>query len=220
MIDLVIFDCDGVLVDSEPIANRMLADHATRFGVPISTEDSIRLFVGRSMKSVVEMLGQMAGRPPPPDFPARLQEDTFQKFRGELKAVPGVAAAIRRIAASGRLTCVASSGGYDKMDVTLGLTGLRSYFEGRIFSAVDVARGKPAPDLFLHAAQRMGISPSRCAVIEDSLPGIDAGIAAGMKVYGYVPDGDASAHAGRGAQVFWSMDDLPGLIDAGLTGKG
>jgi beta-phosphoglucomutase-like phosphatase (HAD superfamily) len=157
MIDLIIFDCDGVLVDSEPIANQTLADHASAFGVPMTMEDSMRHFVGLSMKSVMEKLGQMASRPVPENFLDRLQADTFARFEHQLKPVSGIMAALDAIEAMGLATCVASSGGHDKLAVTLGLTGLRPRFEGRIYSATEVKSGKPAPDLFLYAAQQNNV---------------------------------------------------------------
>jgi HAD superfamily hydrolase (TIGR01509 family) len=212
MIDLIIFDCDGVLVDSEPIANQTLADHASAFGVPMTMEDSMRHFVGLSMKSVMEKLGQMASRPVPENFLDRLQADTFARFEHQLKPVSGIMAALDAIEAMGLATCVASSGGHDKLAVTLGLTGLRPRFEGRIYSATEVKSGKPAPDLFLYAAQQMGSLPERAIVIEDSCPGVIAARAAGMTALGYAPHGNGAELAALGARPFQTMQDLPHIL--------
>jgi HAD superfamily hydrolase (TIGR01509 family) len=212
MIELVIFDCDGVLVDSEPLANQVLAEHATRIGVPMTRAQSIEQFVGLSMASVLTKLKAMAPRPLPDDFLAQVQADTFARFRESLEPIRGIHQAIAEISAYGFKTCVASSGSYDKMALTLGLTGLDHIFAGRIFSAQDVARGKPSPDLFLHAASKMGVLPAKAVVVEDSGPGIQAAIAAGMIALGYAPDATGPALTALGARVFSDMAQLPQLV--------
>ena len=151
MLELVILDCDGVLVDSEPLSNRVLAALLTEIGLPTSYEDSVRDYMGRSLDACLERIEARLGRPPPADFAERLEERSFAAFRGGLEAVPGVEGALDRIDLP---TCVASSGAHEKMRLTLGLVGLLGRFEGRLFSASDVARGKPDPALFLHAAAR------------------------------------------------------------------
>ena len=212
--ELVIFDCDGVLVDSEPLANQVLAEHATRIGVPMTRQQSVDQFVGLSMSSVLTKLEAMAPSPLPDDFLAQVQADTFARFRKDLKPVQGIYEAIAGISALGFKTCVASSGSYDKMALTLGLTGLDQIFAGRIFSAQDVAHGKPAPDLFLHAAAKMGVLPASTIVVEDSGPGIRAAIAAGMIALGYAPYGTGPALTALGARIFSDMARLPGLVQA------
>ncbi len=214
MISLVIFDCDGVLVDSERIGNQVLADHACAFGVPMSLQESMNQFVGLSMNSVVEKLGQMAGRQPPLDFLDKIQAETFARFQSQLQAVPGVVQSLNLIESMGLKTCVASSGGHDKLAVTLGLTGLKGRFEGRVYSASEVARGKPAPDLFLYAAWKMDVDPAYAIVVEDSRPGVEAAVAAGMTVFGYAPDSDGKHLSALGARPFHHMNDLPPLISA------
>ena len=184
---LVIFDCDGVLVDSEPLANTCFARALGREGLDWTVEETMRRLMGRSMKSCVEIVEGELGRALPADFVDRLQADTLQAFRdAPLQTVPGVVEAIDAIEAAGIATCVASSGGLDKMRVTLGITGLWSRFEGRIFSSSQVPRGKPFPDLFLHAAIQMDQQPFDCTVVEDSLPGIQAARSAGMRALAYV----------------------------------
>ncbi|WP_428680446.1 HAD family hydrolase [Reyranella sp.] len=215
---LVIFDCDGVLVDSEPLANTCFARALRREGLDWNVEDTMRRLMGRSMRSCVEIVEGELGRALPVDFVDRLQADTMQAFRdAPLRTVPGVVEAIDAIEAAGIATCVASSGGLDKMRVTLGITGLWSRFEGRIFSSTQVPRGKPFPDLFLHAAIEMNEQPFDSVVVEDSLPGIQAARAAGMRALAYVgaPYSDAEALRAAGGRTFDSMSSLPMLAWAG-----
>ena len=175
----------------------------------------MRRLMGRSIKSCVEIVEGELGRSLPADFVEKLQADTMQIFcDAPLQPVPGVAAAIDAIEAAGATTCVASSGGLDKMRVTLGLTGLWDRFEGRIFSATEVSRGKPFPDLFLHAALRMNRQPVDCTVVEDSLPGIQAARAAGMRAMAYVGAAhtDGAALMTAGGRPFDAMAKLPALV--------
>jgi HAD superfamily hydrolase (TIGR01509 family) len=208
--ELVIFDCDGVLVDSEPIANRVFSRMLGELGLPMDYDETVRTFVGRSAATCVQMVESRLGRPVPEGWVDAWRQRTFDAFSEELRPVEGVAEALDRIGAP---FCVASSGEPAKMRFTLGMTGLLPRFEGRMFSAVEVPRGKPAPDLFLHAAGRMGAAPERCAVIEDSAVGVEAGAAAGMTVFGYAamtaPDALRAAGA---AHVFTRMDALPELL--------
>ncbi|MDP2333545.1 MAG: HAD-IA family hydrolase [Reyranella sp.] len=212
---LVIFDCDGVLVDSEPLSNTCFARALAHEGLDWSVEETMRRLMGRSMKSCVEIVEGVLGRELPHDFVDRLQADTMRAFHdAPLAAVPGVAEAIDAIEAAGAATCVASSGSLDKMRVTLGITGLWSRFEGRIFSASEVPRGKPFPDLFLHAALRMNEQPFACTVIEDSLPGLQAARAAGMRPIAYVgaPYADAAALQTAAGEWIDDMRKLPSLV--------
>ncbi len=212
--ELVIFDCDGVLVDSEPPANRVFAEMLAEHGLDLGFEETVRLLKGLSLTSCVALLTSRFDLDLPDDFTCRLQERTYAAFRDELTAVPGVRTAM---AALGRPCCVASSGGIEKMRFTLGLAGLLDLFDGRLFSAEQVARGKPHPDLFLHAAAAMGHRPAACVVIEDSLPGVAAAQAAGMAVLGFAGTAlaDAAALRAAGARVFTDMADLPALIERG-----
>lgn len=212
---LVIFDCDGVLVDTEPMSNRCFAEALNREGLAWDVAETMRRLMGRSMKSCVEIVEAELGRPVPADFVDRLQERTFARFREEgVCAVSGVVTALDTLERAGLRTCVASSGDHGKMRITLGSAGLWDRFDGRIFSSTQVARGKPAPDLFLFAAERMGASPDGSVVIEDSLAGAQAARAAGMRAYGYVgaPYTDRAGLVEAGATVFEDMRTLPALL--------
>jgi len=212
----VIFDCDGVLVDSDRIALRIQAERITALGLETTYADCVRDFLGLGMPATLRILTERLGRPLPEGWEAGLDDAVREAFRRELRPVAGIVAALEAI---DRPTCVASGGSQEKMRLTLGLTGLRDRFAGRIFSAEEVERGKPAPDLFLHAAARMGVAPSRSVVVEDSRFGVAAARAAGMTALGYAPDGDGGSAAARpalaaaGAEVFTTMADLPALLD-------
>lgn len=207
----VIFDCDGVLVDTELISNTVLAGLLTDAGIPTTFEDCMRDFRGRSLESVVAIVRARGGVAPPSDLAPRYYADVEAIFARDLEPVPGVIAALDRIALP---SCVASSGPHHKMAVTLRTTGLWERFEGRIFSATEVASGKPAPDLFLHAAARMGFEPASTAVVEDSLPGVQAAVAAGMRALAFARHGDPAELAAAGGEPFDDMAALPGLLEA------
>lgn len=177
----VIFDCDGTLVDSEPIGAAALADEA-RALVPGAAFDERDLlaFKGQSMALNLDFIARRLGRVLPPDFEARARARMAQAFRERLQPIPGAMELLRSLRVP---YCVASNGPLHKMQVSLEVTGLLPWLEGRIYSAYDVGSFKPDPGLFLHASQAMGVAPERCAVVEDSHPGIEAGLAAGMTVY-------------------------------------
>jgi len=205
----VIFDCDGVLVDTELISNRVLAGLLTEAGLPTTFEDCMREYRGRGMASVLALAVERLGAPLPADLADRYYAEVEAVFARELQPVPGVVAALDRIALP---SCVASSGPHHKMAVTLRSTGLWERFEGRIFSASEVAAGKPAPDLFLHAARRMGFDPAATAVVEDSLPGIEAARVAGMRALAFARHTDADVLAAAGGEPFHDMAELPRLL--------
>lgn len=211
---LVIFDCDGVLVDSEPAANRLLVRVLAEDGYDISYEECRRLFVGKTMDAVMGHVEEAIGRPLGPHWPAYIRDETLKAFAAGVEPVPGVEAVLLQLKARRVPFCVASSGKFEKMRFTLGSSGLLPLVEDLLFSAEQVARGKPAPDLFLHAAKTMGHAPEACVVIEDSVPGVQAAAAAGMPVLGFAgdPHTDAAALEGEGAHVFYDMSDVPGLI--------
>jgi HAD superfamily hydrolase (TIGR01509 family) len=208
VIRAVIFDCDGVLVDSEPISNRLLAEMLSEIGLPMTPDEAVEAFMGRSWKAVPAWAEEQ-GSPLPEGFRRRYLDAMFAIFEAELQPVPGVVAALDAIFLP---NCVASSASIEKMRFTLGHTGLWDRFEGRIFSATEVAHGKPAPDLFLHAAASMGWQPADCAVVEDSPAGVEAGLSAGMTVFGYA--GATPASWLDGARVFTDMAELPALLQA------
>jgi HAD superfamily hydrolase (TIGR01509 family) len=206
--ELVIFDCDGVLVDSDRISLRIQAERISALGLEMSYEECVRDFLGLGMPATLRILAERLGRPVPEGWEAELDVAVRDGFRRELTPVPGVAGALEGIELP---ACVASSGSHEKMRLTLGLTGLWDRFAGRIFSADEVQRGKPAPDLFLHAASRMSAPPERCIVVEDSPFGIAAAKAAGMPALGFAAATPAARLDGANA-VFTAMEDLPELI--------
>jgi HAD superfamily hydrolase (TIGR01509 family) len=210
---LVIFDCDGVLVDSEPISNRVLLQKLHEVGLALTLEEVYARFLGRSMQHCLELIGQLLGRAVPADFAEDYQARTTAAFTAELTQVAGITAVLDTLEIP---CCVASSGDHSKMRTTLGLVGLLPRFAGRLFSVTEVAHGKPAPDVFLHAAQRCGARPEQCLVIEDALAGVAAGVAAGMTVYGYAARTPAALLRAAGAhRVFIDMAELPQLIELG-----
>jgi HAD superfamily hydrolase (TIGR01509 family) len=208
--NLLIFDCDGVLVDSEPLANRVLNEALAELGLQISLQESTDRFTGLSMPSCIGLAEKMLGKKLPPNFVSELERRTEQVFRQSLRPVAGIADLLEIVQAP---VCVASSGSHAKIRNSLELTGLRPWFpEAAIFSAEDVTRGKPAPDLFLFAASRSGFPTERCVVIEDSVPGVRAGIAAGMRVFGYGERTSPRQLGAAGATVFTRMHELADLL--------
>ena len=218
--NLVIFDCDGVLIDSEAIACRVDAEVLTALNFPYSAADIMERFVGRSFADMVRSIEAQHGVALPADFAARIDAALADGFSRHLKAIDGIEAVIGGLA---HRRCVASSSTHARLALTLGLTGLDRYFAGAVFSAEDVARGKPAPDLFLHAARRMGADPASCVVIEDSPAGIEAAGAAGMAAIGFCGGSHcAPGHAERlkaaGAQaIVLAAAGLPCAIEAALA---
>jgi len=180
-IDLVIFDCDGVLVDSEPLANEVLASHATALGWKMDGVTSQSLFKGMTMKQIHLLLEKQIARSLDDGWIEKYYQDSFSVFKERLRPIEGVHELVKRVKKSGRKVCVASQGPMRKMQLTLSVTGLWDDFDGHIFSAYDVARPKPFPDLFLHAAETMNVIPNKCCVIEDSETGLKAALAAKMK---------------------------------------
>jgi len=211
--DLVIFDCDGVLVDSESISCRTFVGMLAELGVVMSAEEAAARFFGSPSPDYRVIVAEILGDRTPPTFFTELRQRSQAAYRTELRLVPGVLEALERITIP---MCVASGGSHEKLQLTLGMTGLLARFEGRIFSAREVPRGKPAPDVFLHAAERMGVAPARCAVVEDSCVGVQAGVAAGMTVFAYAALASPAALTAAGAHVFRDMRALPALL--GLTG--
>ncbi|HXB22688.1 MAG TPA: HAD family hydrolase [Candidatus Solibacter sp.] len=209
-VGLVIFDCDGVLVDSEILGNSVLVQVITELGLEISLEESLTQFRGGKMADVVTEIERRLGRPVPPGFVADFRARSAAAFRRELRAVPDIEDALDQIPVP---MCVASSGPPEKIQLTLELTGLLPRFTGRIFSAYEVGIWKPDPGLFLHAASAMGVPPHNCTVVEDSVLGVRAGVAAGMRVLGFAAiEQEVVPLAEAGATPFRSMRDLPRLL--------
>ncbi len=180
---VVIFDCNGVLVDSEPIVFAVLADALSRIGAPSSATELAQQFHGRRPADVFATLARSGQRTFPPDFPDTVAAETLRRLRAELRPVAHAAHALTWIRGP---KAVASSSPIDRVRVSLEVTGLLRYFEPRLFSASEAARGKPAPDLFLLAAKRLNVAPAECIVVEDSVAGVAAAKAAGMRPIGFV----------------------------------
>ena len=215
LLDLVIFDCDGVLVDSEPISNRVLADLLTEIGLPTTLEQSLGLFLGKSWKDNFLIIQERLGRTPPQELYEIYTNRMYQAFEAELKPIPGIESALDQISLQ---TCVASSGPHMKIRKTLGVTGLLPRFENHIFSADDVENGKPAPDLFLYACEKMGSKSSSSVVVEDALPGVKSAVSAGMTVLAYTPSGDVNDLKKHGVATFEDMLQLPNILNGIMEG--
>ncbi|WP_330283073.1 HAD family hydrolase [Streptomyces sp. NBC_00588] len=210
--DLVIFDNDGVLVDSEPISNRLLAGYLTELGHPTSYEESLRDYMGSAMHRVHDLIEERTGERLPADFDDVFHARVFAAFERELEPVAGAVGLLEKLAADGVPYCVASSGSHERIRVGHRKTGLdRLFDDGRIFSSEDVGRGKPAPDLFLYAAERMGAVPERCVVVEDSPLGVQAAVAAGMDVYGFTAMTPAERLVGA-TRLFSDLGELADLL--------
>lgn len=186
---MIIFDCNGVLVDSEPLATTIVSQEFIRAGFALTPDIVARYFTGRRQADMFAEVEIAAGRKLPKDFAAIVASATLRRFRAELRATAHAAHALSWLRGP---KCVASSSTLDRMRVSLETTDLIRYFEPNLFSAADVPNGKPAPDLFLHAAAKMRINPADCLVVEDSAVGVAAGVAAGMTVIGFV----GGSHAG------------------------
>jgi HAD superfamily hydrolase (TIGR01509 family) len=191
--DLIIFDCDGVLIDSEVLSCGCLCEVLARHGIALGVEEALELFVGRSMVAIHEHFAAL-GHTLPDGFPAELKARVRERFAASLRPIEAVDTVLRRLH---RPICVASSSDLDRISFSLAMTGLSGYFGSRLYTAQMVQHGKPAPDLFLHAAAAMGADPRRSLVIEDSVSGVKAGKAAGMTVWGFVGGGHYAARDGR-----------------------
>ena len=210
--DLVIFDCDGVLVNSEKVANEVFADVLLQVcGLEFTLEDMFDTFVGHSRLQCLQKIEAILGEPPPAELDQRYQEDINLALKDSVAAIEGIGSVLTGLALP---YCVASSGSHDKMKLTLGKTGLIDFFDGNIFSTSEVERGKPHPDIYLHAAATMGgYQPERCLVIEDSPIGVTGAVAAGMWVFGFAELMPAHKLKASGAHlVFDQMHNLPDLI--------
>ncbi len=210
--DLVIFDCDGVLVDSERVANEVFARALKEVcDLEFTLEEMFDTFVGHSKAQCLQKIEAILGRPPPPELDRRYRDEINHALAASIQPVDGIRAVLEDLSIP---YCVASSGSHEKMSLTLGKTGLESYFDGNIFSTSEVRNGKPHPDIYLHAAARMGeCPPGRCLVIEDSPIGVTGARAAGMHVFGFAELMPARKLQASGAHlVFDDMRELPDLI--------
>lgn len=216
--DAVLFDCDGVLVDSEPITNGVLRDMLEERGWKLSPEECMRIFVGKAVKDEAALIAAKTGQPVTEEWMVRFRERRNEGLVRDLKAIAGAVEAIAKIHAlyQGRIACASGADRF-KVELQLEKCGLMPYFKGHIFSGHELPRSKPAPDVYLAAAASLGVDPKRCAVVEDTVTGVTAGVAAGCTVFGYSPAGlghDApKALLATGAvHVFTDMADLPALL--------
>ena len=208
--DLVIFDCDGVVVDSERLVFEVFGSFIRSLGVSLTDEETREQFLGRTLGECMAIVERLRGSPAPAGALERYTAERDRVLREQVQAVEGIREVLETLTIP---YCIASSGGYDKMRITLGATKLMPFFAGRLFSAAEVPRGKPAPDIFLFAAQRMGAIPERTAVVEDSVNGVLAGCAAGMTVLGFVDLTPASKLIEAGAsRTFTRMSELVALL--------
>lgn len=209
---LIIFDCDGVLVDSERLANELIAKELTRHGVPMTTEQSMDLFVGGTMKNVFKT-GREKGADLPDNWISVFYEELYDMLRKGVEPINGITQVLELLEQKNIAKCVASNGSEEKMQITLGSNGLMKHFPNAIFSAHTVGIAKPEPGLFLHAAKTMGIEPQDCVVIEDSVSGVKAAKAAGIKCFGYSAETAPDTLKAENAIPFFDMHDLPNLLN-------
>jgi beta-phosphoglucomutase-like phosphatase (HAD superfamily) len=210
--DLVIFDCDGVLVDSERLINRTESRHLSRLGLDLSPDEARATFKGRTVAEIASIVESRLDAKLPADWLYDWGMHIALGFVRNLRSVAGVQPVLDGLTSRRVATCVASQSPRARVDLALSVTDLAHYFDDRVYTASMVPRGKPLPDLFLYSAARMGAEPSRCAVIEDSKSGVQAAIAAGMAVFGYADDEDPAELRGAGATPFAAMEDLPALL--------
>jgi HAD superfamily hydrolase (TIGR01509 family) len=215
-VTLVIFDCDGVLVDSESISNGVLARRLTEEGLPTTLTEARRDYQGLLLGDVLKSAQARLPAPLPADWLESYERERTEAFRRELEPVAGAAAVVELLIAAGIGVCVASQGKLEKTRLSLELTGLRDLFAAEaVFSGEEVARGKPHPHLFLHAAAVMGASPYQSVVVEDTPTGVIAAVCAGMRVFGYTADSDRAALRRAGAEELDSLTQLPALLGLG-----
>jgi HAD superfamily hydrolase (TIGR01509 family) len=212
-IALVIFDGDGVLIDSEPIANRVLMEQLAGVGLQMPPAQVMKTFVGRTRDGCIDLAAQMLGRPLPAEFGKLWDAALYEALEHEVKPVEGIPELLRSMTLP---YCVASNAERERMEISLRAAGLLPLVKDLVFTASEVAHPKPAPDLFLYAAKKMGAAPSRCAVVEDTPTGVKAGVAAGMKVFAYAgaAHADRKALGAEGATLFETMKSLPGLLES------
>ena len=210
-LQLVIFDCDGVLVDSEGPSNRAVAEEVSKLGWAMDEAESMRRFVGFRLEAMPPVIAAELGRPVPDGWVETVRQRLIETLAAELELVPGAAAVLEAVATLGLPSRVASNSSMREMEAKFGRTGLLHLLP-RAHSADDVDAGKPAPDVFLHAAAAEGVPPGACVVIEDSIPGTQAAVAAGMAVLCLVPHGDGTAHRAAGGTVIRSLAEVPGRL--------
>lgn len=208
----VIFDCDGTLVDSETSGMTALHTEATKIGFTTTLAQALHEFRGKHMAACIALVEANIGRPSPEDFETRVRQAMADSFRSGVVALPGAHQILDLLRQAGTPYAIASNGPQAKMQLTLGLTGLQPFFEQHVFSAYDIGHWKPAPELFLHAAKALGVAPENCAVVEDSLPGIEAGLTAGMTVFSMCHTETIPDHIASRIVQIDGLGDLPRLL--------
>ncbi|MEE9363179.1 MAG: HAD family hydrolase [Cellulophaga sp.] len=201
----ILFDCDGVLVDSEILGTQVMVDMANAHGANINLEFALKNFKGSFLKECISQIETILGSPLPSTFEKEYRERSFDAFKNDLKAVKGVKEVLQALTIP---FCVASSGPKEKIKLNLTLTGLAPYFEANIFSCYDINLWKPNPAIFLHAAEQMGFKPEECLVIEDSLAGVRAAKNGGFDVFGYAELDDKNELEKEATLVFYNMKEL------------
>jgi HAD superfamily hydrolase (TIGR01509 family) len=212
--DAVLFDCDGVLVDSETITNRVLRDMLQEQGWTLTLQECMHLFLGKAVIDLRTEIEARTQKPLTPDWLSEFRQRRNAALQSDIQPIPNIHAAVRQIhaATGGRIAC-ASGADRVKVELVLQQVGLAPYFAGRIFSGHEMPRSKPHPDVYLAAAAHLGVKPARCAVVEDTVTGLRAGVAAGASVFAYVPTGNGHTLLEAGAYVvFADMAELPGLL--------
>lgn len=208
-VQCIIFDCDGVLVDSEILSNRVLIDMSRQHGLEMTLEEAVATFGGRGLKECFSMIEQRAGCTLPPDFVHTFRSRSYEVFMRELQPVKGMPEFLDTLTTD---RCVASSGPQEKIRLNLALTGLVGVFGRNIFSSYDIGSWKPEPDIFLHAARSMGYDIAECIVIEDSVAGVQAAVAGGFRVFGLAHHYNEAHLREAGATVFHEVAELPALL--------
>jgi len=216
--DAVLFDCDGVLVDSEPITNGVLRDMLQEAGWTLTPAECMRLFIGKAVKDERALIEAHTGQPLTEEWMVRFRERRNQRLEREVRAIAGAPEAIERVHADyrGRVACASGADRF-KVELQLARCGLARFFEGRVFSGHEMPRSKPAPDVYLAAAKALGADPRGCAVVEDTVPGATAGVAAGATVFGYSPpeaghDAPAALRAVGAVHILTDLRELPALL--------
>ncbi len=205
----ILFDCDGVLVDSIPITNQAILDLLEPLGFAAEFEKVIDRYRGTPLKSTFSDIEKMMGRPLPDDFLQQYRDLIYLRLKTDIQPIPGIRPLLEKL---DKPFCVASGGPVEKIRITLGTTQLLPFFEGRIFSSYVVKKWKPDPGLFLHAAEQMGFQPEDCLVVEDSLDGVQAAMSGGFKVVGFVPDQNEERMKGTKAKIIQSINELHEII--------
>lgn len=206
----IIFDCDGILVDSETIANQVLLSMSASFGLKMTIEESIKNFNGSRLQKIFEKIEELTDKKLPDSFETDFRKQTFEAFKTDLKPVKGVKEFIEKLTVP---YCVASSGPVEKITLNLTITGLLEKFENRIFSSYDINSWKPDPEIFLHACKQMGFEKEECIVIEDSVAGVIAAVTGGFKVFALANENNAQDLLDEGATVFYNYEELETILD-------